>query len=49
MIHIAADGFVTGPSGDNVFQLIFENVPLDYSPDFTVEVIAVSAAAHAPG
>jgi len=40
---------VIKPAGDNVFQLIFENVPLDYSPDFTVEVIAVSAAAHAPG
>ncbi|MBW2277046.1 MAG: zinc-ribbon domain-containing protein [Deltaproteobacteria bacterium] len=35
--------------GDNVFQLIFENVPLDYSPDFNVEVIAVSASAYAPG
>jgi predicted Zn finger-like uncharacterized protein len=36
------------PEGDNVFQLIFENVPLDYSPDFTVEVVAVSADVHTP-
>ena len=40
---------VIKPVGDNVFQLIFENVPLDYSPDFTVDVVAVSAAAYTPG
>jgi hypothetical protein len=43
------DDCVIKSQGENVFQLIFENVPLDYSPDFTVEVIAVSASAYAPG
>lgn len=37
------------PEGDNVFQLIFEDMPLDYSQDFTVEVKAVAASAYLPG
>jgi predicted Zn finger-like uncharacterized protein len=40
---------VVKPEGENVFQLIFENVPLDYSPDFNVEVVAVTASTHVPG
>jgi hypothetical protein len=37
------------PDGSTVFQLIFEDPPLDYNADFTIEVTAVSASAFAPG
>jgi len=51
--HFRSDGAlvdcVIKSESDNVFQLIFENVPLDYSPDFTVEAVAVSASAYTPG
>jgi predicted Zn finger-like uncharacterized protein len=37
------------PEGSTVFQLIFEEVPLDYDSKFSVEVKAVSASAYTPG